>query len=339
MFRRKAYASASLLVAAVALIFSSTLPAMAATANTASTSGGNGLRISPVRTDLTIKPGTSQTIDVYVTNITNGTAQLQGVVDDFTAGNNENGTPAILLNGQQAPSHSLKNYVSPIGTFSLAPQATKDLKVTISIPKGVAGGGYFGAVRIVPAATNTNKNVNLAASVASLIIVTVPGPVSQEMNIASFDVRQMNSKTSQLSSPSVLFTTNKSLYGVVRFQNGGNLQEEPFGKMVLKKGNNIIATFPINNTTPPGNVLPDSIRLFSAQLTGLGSFGKYTLEGNFGYGTTGQLLSAQTTFYVVPIAAIIIAIVVLFVIVLGIFLLRTYIRNAIRRGISRGGKK
>lgn len=338
MFRRKTYASASLLIAAVALLFSSTVPVMAASSST-SASGGNGLRISPVRTDLTIKPGSSQTIDVYVTNITNGTAQLQGVVDDFTAGNNENGTPAILLNGEQAPSHSLKNYVSSIGSFTLAAKATKDLKVTITIPKGVAGGGYFGAIRIVPAANNTNKNVNLAASVASLVLVTVPGPVSQELNIASFDVRRMDTKNNQLQSSSVLFTSNKHLYGVVRFQNGGNLQEEPFGKMVLKKGNKILATFPVNNTTPPGNVLPGSIRMFSVPISSLGSYGKYTLEGNFGYGTDGQLLTAQTTFYVLPLTAVIVAVVVLAAIILAAFLLRSYIKNAIQKGISRSTKK
>lgn len=338
MFRRKAYASASLLIAASVLLFSSTVSVMAATSSSATSAGGNGLRISPVRSDLTIKPGTSQTIDVFVTNITDSTAELQGVADDFTAGTDETGTPALLLNGQQAPSHSLKNYVSPIGTFSLASQATKDLKVTISIPKGVAGGGYFGAVRIIPAANNTNKNVNLTASVASLMIVTVPGPVNEEMTLASFDVRGMNTKTNQLNSPSVLFTTNKNLYGVARFQNSGNLQEEPFGKMLLKKGSHIIATFEINNTTPRGSVLPDSIRRFEVPLTGLSSFGKYTLEGNFGYGSKGQLLSATTNFYVLPVAAVIIAVVVLIAIVLGIYLLRSYIRNAVRKGISRGNK-
>lgn len=339
MLRRTAYASASIFFAAAVLFFSSVSPVAAASSSSSASGAGDGLRISPVRTDLTINPGSSQTLDVYVTNITSGTAELQGVVDDFTAGNNETGTPSILLNGEQAPSHSLKSYVSSIGTFSLAGGTTKDLKVTITIPKGTAGGGYFGAVRILPAANNTNKNVNLSASVASLMLVTVPGPVVQQMSLASFDVRGMNTKTNVLNSPSVLFTSNKNLNGVVRFQNSGNLQEEPFGKMVLKKGNTILAIYEVNNTDPRGNVLPGSIRRFAIPLTHLGSFGKYTLEGNFGYGTTGQLLSAQTTFYIVPVAAVVIAVVVLLVIILAIIFLRSYIRNAVRRGISRSNSK
>lgn len=338
MFRRKAYASASLLIAVATLMFSTTVPAMAAATNSPSSASGNGLRISPVRSDLTINPGSSQTVDVFVQNITNGTAQLQGVVDDFTAGTDETGTPAILLNGDKAPSHSLKQYVSPIGSFSLAPKEIKDLKVTITIPKGVAGGGYFGAVRIIPAANNTNKNVNLTASVASLMLVTVPGPVTEQMNIASFDVRRMNTKTNQLDSSSVLFTSNKNLNAVVRFDNSGNLQEEPFGKIILKKGSKVLNSYEVNNTDPRGSVLPDSVRRFAVPLSGLGSFGKYTIEGNFGYGTKGQLLSASTSFYVVPLAAIIAAVVVLLVILLIIFLIRAYIKDAIKKATSRGNK-
>jgi hypothetical protein len=338
MLRRKVYASASLLIAVAALLFANAVPAMAATTSSSSASGGNGLRISPVRTDLTIDPGYTQTIDVYVTNLTSQSANLSGVVDDFTAGTDESGTPAVLLNGDKAPSHSLKEYVAPIGNFTLAASATKDVKVTISIPKGVAGGGYFGAVRFMPASTVSAKNVNLAASVASLVIVTVPGPVTQQLSISSFDVRRMNTQTNVLGSPNVFFTNNKNLNAVVRFDNTGNLQEEPFGKILLKKGSAIIGTYEINNTQPLGNVLPDSIRRFSVPLTGLSSFGKYTIEGNFGYGTTGQLLSAVTTFYIVPVTAVVIAVVVLLIIIVGIYLLRTYIRNAIRKGVSRGNR-
>ena len=334
MFRRKFYASASLLGAAVALLFVGAAPALAAT----SVTGGNGLKISPVRNDLTISPGTAQTIDVYVTNLTSQPANLQGVVDDFTAGADESGTPYILLNGEKAPSHSLKGYVAPIGDFALGANQQKDIKVTVSIPKGVAGGGYFGAIRFLPASTNGSKNVNLTASVGSLVLVTVPGPVTEQLSLVSFDVRHMDPKTNQLGGPSVLFTSNKNLDGVARFQNSGNLQEGPFGKMLLKKGNTVVATYEINTETPRGVVLPDSIRRFSVPLSGLGSFGKYTLEGNFGYGSKGQLLSAQTSFYVVPLSVVVIVVVVILAILVGIFLLRVYIRNAVKRAVKRGNK-
>lgn len=328
MLRRKLYASAGMFFAVGVLLFAG------AGSVSAATSGGNGLRVSPVRTELTINPGASQTIDVYVTNLTSAPADLEGVVDDFTASSDETGSPNILLNGEAAPSHSLKNYVATIGTFTLGANQQKDVKVTINIPKGAAGGGYFGAVRFVPASTNTNKNVNLTASVGSLVLVTVPGNITERMDIASFDVRQVDPKTGVVSSPSAFFTSSKNLNGVVRFENTGNVQEAPFGKMLLKKGSTVLGTYEINSTTPRGNVLPDSIRRFAIPLSGLSSFGKYTLEGNFGYGTKGQLLSASTNFYIVPVAAIVIAVVVLLVIIGGAFAIRAYVKNAIKKGRS-----
>jgi hypothetical protein len=333
MVRRKISAAVSALFAGVLLVFAAS-PAFAA-----ATGSGNAMRVSPVRSDLTIKAGSSQTVDVYVTNLTSSSADLKGVIDDFTAGNDESGTPYILLNGEKAPSHSLKGFVSPLGTFTVASHATKDVKVTIGIPKGTSGGGYFGAVRFLPASTNSNKNVNLSASVGSLVLVTVPGPYKEQMSIASLDVRRKNTKTNTLGSSSVLFTTNRNLFGVVRFHNTGDVQEEPFGKIILKKGSKILGSYEVNSTQPRGNVLPDSIRRFTVQLKDLGSFGKYTIEGNFGYGTKGQLLSATTTFYVIPLALIIIVVIIILLILFAIFVLPRLIRAYNKGIINRASRK
>jgi hypothetical protein len=98
-------------------------------------------------------------------------------------------------------------------------------------------------------------------------------------------------------------------------ENIGDLQEEPFGKVILKKGSQVINSYEINTTTPKGNVLPGSTRRFSVPLDGLSSFGKYRIEGNFGYGTKGQLLTASATFYVIPLALLIAALVVIALII------------------------
>lgn len=334
MVLRKVISSVTVLFSIALLLITGTGPVFAAKAG----SGGDGLRISPVRSDLTIKPGASDTVDVYVTNLTDASADLKAVIDDFTAGNDESGTPNILLNGEKAPTHSLKGYVAPLGNFTLASKATKDLKVTITIPSGTPGGGYFGVVRVLPASTNSNKNVNLSASVGSLLLVTVPGKYKEQMTIASLDVRRMNTDTKTLENPSVLFTSNKNLYGVVRFQNSGDIQEEPFGKILLKKGSKTIGTYEINNVTPKGNVLPDSIRRFPVQLKGLGSIGKYTIQGNFGYGTNGQLLSASTSFYIIPVYLLVILAILLLLIILAIFMVPRMIRKYNRGVVNRAAR-
>lgn len=306
------------LIIALSLIVSATLTSYA---QPAVYSGGNGLKISPVRTDLTLSPGSTQTVNIYVQNVTTTPAVLRAIVNDFTASSDESGRPDIILNDNQyAPTHSLKQFVAPIANISLQPNEQKSVPVTINIPATAVAGGYYGAVRFAPASANTNKNVTLTASVGSLILVRITGKVKEQLAIASFDVRQKDRTR-------VIFTSNKSLQLVVRFQNSGDVQEEPFGKILLKKGSQVLDNYEINNTNPRGNVLPGSIRRFTQNLTHVGSFGKYSLEGNFGYGENGQLLSATTSFYVIPLTAILVTLIVILLILFVVFLLPRLIRN------------
>jgi hypothetical protein len=266
-----------------------------------------------------------------VQNITDTPDTVQAIVDDFTAGSNENGQPELLLNpGQYAPSHSLKRYIAPISNFSLQPNEEKQVNVSITIPAKTPGGGYYGAVRFTPVSSSQGKTVTLAASVASLILVRVSGNVVDNLQLASLDVRQYNA-----GSPQAVFFSNKNLVVAARFQNLGNVQEQPFGKVLFENGKKELATYEINNTTPRGNVLPGSIRMFTVNLTKIGIFGKYTVSGNFGYGANGQLLSGSTTFYVIPLAAVIAIVVVILLILFLIFglpkMIRSYNRRIIRR--------
>lgn len=302
----------------------------------AATSGGNGLQVSPVRTDLTINPGQTQTTTVNVRNVTASSAQLQAIINDFTASPDESGDPAIILDPTKyASSHSLKRFVLPISNFSLAAGETKPVAVTIQVPKNAAAGGYFGVVRFAPASSTLgpNQNVNLSGSVGSLILVKVPGDIKEQLTIASFDARHKDSASS-------FFTSNKNLTATVRFRNSGNIQEEPFGKILLKNhSGKVLATYEINNVQPPSNVLPDSVRRFSVNLTKLGSFGQYKLEGNFGYGSNGQLLSATTTFYILPLWLVVIVLLAIAVVLFLIFGLPRLIKAYNRRVLRRAGRR
>lgn len=299
----------------------------------AATSGGNGLRVSPVRSDVTINPGQSYTLSVNVTNVTSSSADLQAIVNDFTANPDESGNPAIILDPTKyASSHSLKRFVQPIANFSLSPNETKAVSVIINVPKNAAGGGYYAAVRFAPASQTLepNQNVSLAGSVGSLILVKVPGDIHEQLTIASFDARQNDTA-------STFFTTNKKITATVRFRNSGNLQEQPFGKILLKnRSGKTLASYEINNVQPAANVLPDSIRKFSIPVSKVGHFGEFKLEGNFGYGSNGQLLSASTTFYVIPVWLILLVVGIVLLIVFLIFglprLIKAYNQRVLRRG-------
>lgn len=287
----------------------------------ASSLSGSGYKIFPIRRDITINRGASDTVSVYIQNVSSAVENVQTIFDDFVANPNESGSPSLLLNGNSTQ-HGLKQFVktSPL-TFTLQPGAEQKVTITITIPKYAAPGGYYGAVRFAPASFYGRKNVNLSASVASLILVKVPGNYQESMNILNFSAAQNGI-------PRGVFTSSKNLQAIVTFQNTGQIQEEPFGKVVLMKGSKTLGIFPVNNVTPPGNVLPNSARKFIINLSGAGAIGKYTLIGNFGYGSKGQLLTASTSFWIVPINWIIAFIVVLVIILILIFL---WLRNRAKK--------
>ena len=320
MFKRAIGSISTLLIVLVVLTNGAVL---------AATSSGSGIKLSPLRFDLNLAPGKSQTVQFNVTNITNGTATYQAVLNDFIA-NNTNGTPQLLVVGSKFDPHSIRQFVSSIPNFTLNAGQTKQINVKISIPAGTAGGGYYGAIRFLPASPNGNQTVNIAGSVAGLILITVPGPgMRQDMSITSFNV----SSDGQVAR---LFYTNKGLEANVTFTNNGNVQLPPFGKIIVQNSSNkTIETLTINNTTPPGNVLPQSSRIFSVPLNNIGSLGKYTVTGNFGYGTSGQLLSATTSFYVVATWIVILVIAILAVIILAIIFMPKLFRAWYRRSIKK----
>ncbi len=332
MVRRLCFASITGVTSAMLLLFAVVVPAIAASA---APGAGNGLKVSPVTTNITVEPGKQQNITVYVQNVTSATATFQVLINDFTASGDESGTPALLLNNQYAPSHSLKRYVLPIDPITLKAGERKGVNVVIEIPKNVPGGGYFGAVRFAPVASSGgSSNVTLSASVGSLILVRVPGDIKEQMRLVSFDARR-----SEKGDAGVLFTTGKGLVAVARFQNTGDVQEQPFGKLLLERSGKVLASYEINNTNPRGNVLPDSTRRYSVSLDKVGMFGKYTLVGNFGYGESGQLLSGKTTFYVVPLPAILVVLAAIILVVLAILVLPKLVRGYNQRILQKAGRK
>lgn len=331
---RKLLSPLQILLLGLSMVSIVAVPALAAT-QSPSGGAGSGLKVSPVTTNLVMNKGETHTVTVYVQNVTKDAISLQAIINDFTAGDNETGQPQLILDpNQYAPTHSLKRYVAPIGNFTLQPGEQKGISVNIAIPQSAAAGGYYGAVRFAPASVSGGSNVTLSASVGSLILVKVPGEVKEDLKLLSMDVR-----TSPDESPRVVFTSNSGLVAAVRFQNQGDVQEQPFGKLLLKQGDKQLASYEINNDTPRGNVLPDSTRKFTINLDKVGMFGQYTIVGNFGYGSNGQLLTGQTTFYVIPVGLIIAAIVVLLLIAFAIFglprLVKAYNRRVIRKA-SRG---
>lgn len=304
-------------------------------ADTSNTNAANTLKVSPVRSDIQITPGTSKTVKVTVTNTTKSTVTVQPIENDFIA-KDENGTPALILNADQyAPTHSLKRFMTPLSNVTLGPQESKTVDVVITVPQGAHAGGYFGAIRFAPASPDGGGQVNLSASVASLILMTVPGNFVEQLNLTDFNVQQNGKNGTYFQNPN-------NLSVAFRFENKGDIQEAPFGNISVKQGNKVVYSYDFNSQAPQDVVLPDSARRWDVPLKNIGAFGHYTVEATLTYGKKNQTVNISQSFWVVPFVVIIGGIVGLLVLIGIIVAIVAFLRSYKRRIINsygRGGRR
>ena len=306
---------------------------LAVTSDT-TTNNVNTLKISPVRSDLTIAPGKSGTVTVKVTNLTKAPMTIQSIENDFIAGD-EKGTPALILDASKyAPTHSLKRFMVPIEDVIIPAKTVKEIKLTINVPANAKPGGYYGAVRFAPFAGEGSKNVNLNASAASLVLLNVPGDAIEKLKLTDFDIMQ-GSKID------TIFQSANDIRVSYRFANTGSVQEGPFGKVTVKQGDTVVYSYDFNTDTPRDMVLPDSARRWDVPLKNIGSFGNYTVEATFTYGANNESLNVTKSFWVIPWSVIIgavLGLIALVGLVVGIWMfLKSYKRRILHSQSRRGG--
>jgi len=295
-------------------------------------SAPNTLKISPVRSDITVKQGDSRTLKVTVTNQSSEEVLIHPVQNDFIAGD-ERGTPALILDeNKYAPTHSLKRFMKPLADFTVPANGSKTVDVVVQVPADAQAGGYFGAIRFMPSDPESGGQVNLSTSVASLILLTAPGPTVEKLELTNFEIQQ-NGKSG------TFFTSPKDIQVSARFRNDGNVQLGPFGKISVTNGDKVVYTVDFNNNDPREMTLPDSARRWDIPLKKLEDFGHYKVNATFSYGTENKTIEIEQSFWVVPtgiIIAIIGSIVGLIVLISAIwFFLRGYKRRILQNNSHR----
>jgi len=311
---RRSIAAVSALVAIVSLSVS-----MATAQNT--NSAGNGFRVSPVRSEYTIDKGRSETLVVTVENPTDAAIKSRVVINDFVASDQENGEPRLILDDNApAPKNSFKKLVAPIADIQLGPRQKKDVPVSINVGGNANAGGYYGAVRFIPADTGGNGNVGLTASVGTIVLVTVPGDLTEKLDLVELGATQNGELKG--------FMTGGDLSIVARLKNTGDIHVKPFGKVQIKNMfGKVVKEYELNAVEPRANILPESVRKFEDAVAkpGRGWFGRYTVQANIGYSQgSGDLITASSSFWYLPVWFLVL-LVVLAAIVAGVFwLVRRY---------------
>lgn len=282
-----------------------------------SSSAGHGFQISPVLVELNADPGKQYTINIVLKNITTSTLATRSQVNDFGA-KNEVGDPEIFLDERENRTYSLKSWVDKVPSYTLKSQESKTIPVTINIPADAEPGGHYGVVRftgVAPELSGDDNAVSLSGSIGTLVLVRVSGDIKESIKLEEFFAAQGTQKSS--------FFEKGPINLVERIKNTGNVHIKPTGTVVVKDMfGKTKASLKVNE--PPKNILPDSIRRFEQEWNKKWLFGRYTADLNLAYGTTGQVLTGQLVFWVIPWKLIII---VLLSLIALFFILRFAIKK------------
>lgn len=277
-------------------------------------STANTLKVTPIRSDIQIMPGERQVVSITVSNLTDSEITVKAITNDFIASPKEDGSPSLILDENEfAPTHSLKRYLKAIPDFNIPANKGVTIDVIITVPVEAQAGGYYGAIRFAPTTPDSGGQVNLSASVASLVLLTVPGDAVEKLALTDFQIRQGDKSGTD-------FRTANDLKAFIRFQNQGNLQLGPFGKISVTQGDKVVYQADFNTENPRDLVLPDSARRWEIPLKEIGEFGHYTVNATFTYGSKNQTIEVKQSFWVIPQYMIIIAIVLVVLLLAGIAL-------------------
>jgi hypothetical protein len=235
MKRFSSYISAAL---AVLLLAISVLPASAATTTqlkpapvVATPDSSAGLSIEP-RKNYTINPGQTINDKITVGNLDNTSGlNLTLKVIDFTY-TDQSGTPKLFL-AANAPttSWSLKPYTTLPKGITLSPGQTESINYSLTMPKNIGAGSYYSAI-MYQSSSGSGGNVALGASGVTLVFVTVPGTVNENMTLKKFGAYR--STDNGVTGSYVSFTTSAPQMIAYTLQNSGDVTESPAGNLTLK---------------------------------------------------------------------------------------------------------
>lgn len=311
----------------VAMVSVALFPVSSVNAQSANGSA-NILKVMPLRTDIQIRPGETGKVEIGLTNLTNQDMLVRPFQNDFIAGD-EKGTPSVILDDDQlAPTHSLKRFLAPLKDVKVPANKSVNVVVTINVPSTTQAGGYYGAIRFAPADEANGGQVNTNASVASLILLTVPGDMVEKLELTDFALLQGGKAGAD-------FRTPNDLKVSFRFENKGNIQIGPFGKLSVTKGKEVIYDVDFNDKTPRDVILPDSARRWDIPLKNIGDFGHYTVSATFTYGSTNQSIDVTRSFWVIPTAFIIAALIVAAGLIAVVVWLVFFLRGRRKRQVQR----
>lgn len=283
---------------------------------------GQAVTVSPPLIEIDANKGDTINQTLKVRNEAAEPAVYYLSAERFVAGGEE-GTPQFV--GEDVGLATWINF--PVKAVTVPGGETVEIPFTINVPDYAGPGGQYAAVflsTLPPDKAAGGSQVQIASKIGSLILVRIAGEIKE-----GAEVKEFKTAADSYNSLPVNFTA--------RVENTGNIHVKPMGTVLIKNMFGSIAG-QVSVNEAGGNVLPKQIRKFEASWvknpnavnanTFWGkyrqekenyAFGKYSAEMNLAYGTAGKMLTATTSFWVIPWHVIIVNIIILVIVVVVLY--------------------
>jgi len=180
----------------------------------------------------TVEAGKSVNDKLVIRNLdTKEPLQLSLRVVDFTF-TDDGGTPKLML-GENEPqtTWSLKPFLNVPKTVTVDPNSSQSLDMSVTIPEGHGAGSYYSAI-VYSSGGSEGGNVGLSASGVTLVFVSIPGKVNEDLKLENFGAYKLPQKDQK---PGYVFiATDKPESIAYTLKNNGNVTESPVGSITLK---------------------------------------------------------------------------------------------------------
>ena len=238
--------------------------------------------------------GTLQEIKLNVRNTSEKMQKMSLQVVDFVAGDNGKITSVAARNEQ----FGMKEWVSAKEpNWVLEPKASKEVVLTINIPKNAAVGAHYALanIRAFPEVDGQNfQNTLVGGQVGVYLLINVSGAISGSGDLKNFDVPVVAPKDVPLKA---------------EFENTGNILYIPHGEIKIQN----LLTREISIVDSEKHfVFPNTKYLFEMQWSPGSILGAYSAQATFidanGVAHAEQRFFFGKLFFIIPLVLILIGI-------------------------------
>ena len=277
---------------------------------------GTSLGISPAVFEITANPGDTVENVLRVNNPTESVIDVKMTVEDIKTSGDEG---EVIVAAPGSETYSISNWVKcDPENFQLNPGEEKTINFTINVPQNVEPGGHYGGIVAGPSAVASPNKTGTAVVIrlTSVILVTIPGEMKEEISVKEFYSQSRDKKQDQEAYVNTNFFQYAPIGFAAKFENKGTVHLKPGATITVTNWfGQKVAQVPF----PSQNVLPGATRIIHTEWNKDAGFlfGMYTATLTGGFGTYNTPLTSKSiTFWVLPAREILIGLAVIIFFVL-----------------------